>query len=107
MRDHRGRTALADDADVAEACVGQQLRHRLGTAPDFVTSRGVGPYRLDADERFEVGTHGRQDFAHTGGDIGHDTQASGTLTQPRACVNSAHDAACRPQTRTLAGEGNG
>jgi hypothetical protein len=53
-RDDRRRTAFADDADVAETRVRQQLCYRVRATPDLVAAGRVGPHGLDADEILEI-----------------------------------------------------
>ncbi len=97
--DDRGRTAFADDLDIAEARVGQQLCHRLGAALHLGAAGRVGPHRFDAHQVFQVGPHRRQDLAHTGDHIGHDGGV--VLRSPTKRAN-AHRLARRggPQTRS-------
>ena len=53
--DGRG-TALADDAHIVEPDSGEQVGDRLCAAVHLVATTRVGPYRLDADQIFEIRT---------------------------------------------------
>jgi hypothetical protein len=50
LRDDRGRTALADDPDIAKTRLRQQIRYRLRASVHLIAPARVGPHRLDPDQ---------------------------------------------------------
>ncbi|COX37308.1 Uncharacterised protein [Mycobacterium tuberculosis] len=59
-RDHRRRTALADNPHVVKTGLRQQVCHRTRAAVNLVAPIWVGPHRFDADQLLEITPHRRQ-----------------------------------------------